>query len=328
MLGLSRKRNRTEGVGIHIGTRSLTLVRAVRPPGTPRILQLFSEPLPRQPGEWPVRAVAEKLARARTAVNLSAEIAGMTVSSDLAATDFLDLPKLDGEQLAEAVRLQLGSRHGAGAQVSHEFVVLERYRERCRVFAASIPTPTLKVMLDSFLAVRCKVDAVGVDSVSLAALLSRLGLAGVAPVAVLNVGPQWSEIHILKKGKIAFSRPILKPEVEEAGPAEKRHEPSPARGEEPAGLSASHLTWVAREANKTLDYFEIELLSQAVDRMFLIGEGTQDPALADALRGELQLEVGVLAVDGKVEDETGRFVPALHALALAAALHEEGGSEN
>jgi Tfp pilus assembly PilM family ATPase len=85
---------------------------------------------------------------------------------------------------------------------------------------------------------------------------------------------------------------------------------------------------IVAEANKSLDYFEIERLADAVERVLLLGENARQPALIETLERDLELPVSPLTLDAadggrRQTDATGRFDWAHHSLALAAALAVE-----
>lgn len=322
-----RRKDRQEILGVHVGRDALTVVRVVKRPGAAEVTGVFHEPLQRNPSTWPVERVSAALRHARRGLNMRAEEVRMTLASDLAPASFLILPSVKGEQLANAVKLQLENKRGnTGADLCFEVIVLEKRGERCRVFAPCLPRETLRLILTSFLEVNCPVDTMEVEAVSLTNLLVQCGLTSTDPIAALDVGPGGSEIHIIRRKKIALSRPISRPEADAAKGEEDgkvASAPAPAEnGGNGTGLNAAYSARIVREANKTLDYFEIELLSPPVTRLLLFGEGAAAPELPPMLARDLELEVGLLETGTTLKDETGQFEPTRHGLAAAAALGE------
>ena len=326
-----RKKNDPQVIGIHVGRNTLTTARVATEDGVAHVQELFSEPLPRIPAGWPVELVAEKLRLAKRSVNLKAEVARITVASDLAPTYFFVVPPMKGEQLENALKLQLENKWGnAGSDLSYHFQVIEKRGERCRVFAPSIPTERLRLILSSFLDINCHIDSMEVEGVSLANLMLYCGFAGAAPVAALLVCPNWGEVFILSRKRIALSRAIPKLETDTAvgedGPLDVPEAVADADGQ--GALSPAYLGRIAREANKTLDYFEIELLAPAVTSLYLVGESAETVELPAFLHEELEIQVKVLDTGEKVVDDTGMYEPALHGLAVAAAIGEAKAGED
>jgi Tfp pilus assembly PilM family ATPase len=151
-------------------------------------------------------------------------------------------------------------------------------------------------------------------------------------MAVLGITHNWSEISIVRQRKVVLTRSIARVEEEDAGveaDAGPRLGSEPFKlGDEIPDLEPAYLGRVAREANKTLDYFEIELLSPAVERLLLTGRGACVDELAPLVGDELQLNCSPLDTEGKVEDDTGEYDPRLHGLAVGAAIGEEAFSED
>jgi len=327
---LSRKSKTPEALGIHISRDALTVARVARFSDHTKVLQLFSDSLPRDPGGWPVERVREKLAAARKSIGFKIEKARVTLPSDLAPTHFFMVPIMKGEQLRNALKIQIENKWGnAAADLRYEFVTLEKRGERCRVFAPSIPMERLRLILESFAAVNCPLDVVEVEGVSVANLAAYCGLADGAPVGVLQLAPQWAEIYILRRRKTVLSRAIMKLEDD---PNRPEDEGPPSDSDEADGgahatpdVASSYLGRVAREANKTLDYFEIELLLPAVERLILLGGTAEAPGLSAFLEKELELQVDVLDTGSRIQDKTGEYEPARHGLAVAAALGEQRG---
>jgi len=324
---IGRRNKAPEVLGIHVGRETLTIARVAKRNGDAELLQLAHEPLTRDPGGWPVELVAEKLRKAKKTVNLRAEEAKITLSSDLAPTCFFVMPPMKGEQLDEALKLQLHNKWGnSGSELSYDFDIVEKRGERCRIFAPSIPTERLRLILGSFLDVNCMIDWMEVEGVSLANLLVYVGLAGAKPVGALHVGSNWAEIHIVRRKRIVLSRPIDKLE-NESSQTDNATQPRAQAGAhgteaESPGPSSSYMGRVAREANKTLDYFEIELLSPAVERLILVGQTADSARLPGFLAEELELEVDTLDTGQRIHDATGQYQPNVHGLAVAAAIGE------
>ncbi|MFH1730390.1 MAG: hypothetical protein ABIF82_01920 [Planctomycetota bacterium] len=325
---LPRKKVTPEALGIHVGRDTLTIVRVAKLPGKIEVRQLSSEPLPRLPTIWPRDLVAEALRAARKTIDLKAEEARITLASDLAPSHFLVMPPMKGEQLKDALKLQIQNKSdNAASDLSYQFHVLEKRRERCRVFVPSIPTEKLRQILGSFLDVNCQIDLMEVEGVSFANLLAHAQMSENAPIAVLLIGRSWGEIFIFRRGKIVLSRPVSKPDTDagstdgatSAGAAAVELDLNDDGGE----MDATHLGHLVRETNKTLDYFEIELLSPAVEHLFVAGKGSDAPGLTGFLQEQLNLHVSALDTGDGIEDTTGEFEPVLHGLAVAAAM---GGS--
>jgi len=324
---IGRRNKIPEALGIHVGRDTLTIARVAKRAGELELLQLVHEPLARDPGGWPVELVGEKLRKARKRINLKAEQAKITLSSDLAPTHFFVMPPITGDQLDEALKLQLQNKWGnTGSELSYQFQIVEKRGERCRIFAPSIPTERLRLILGSFLDVNCMIDWMEVEGVSLANLFVYSGLAGTKPVGALQVGSNWAEIHILRQKQIVLSRAIGKlesdPSQTDSGTQTRVEAGGPGAEIEAPSLSSSYMGRVAREANKTLDYFEIELLSPAVERLILVGETAGSAGLPGFLAEELELEVDVLDTGNRMHDATGMYQANVHGLAVAAAIGE------
>jgi len=330
---LHRSKKSQQVLGIHVSRSALTLARVLRHPDALEITQLFHEPLPRDPGTWPADRVGAVLRLAKRSVNMNAEQAHITLASDLAPNHFFTMPAMKPDQMANAVKLQLENKWGsAGSELCFEFKAFEKRGERCRVFAPSIPLETLHQILASFLAVKCRIDLLEVEAVSVTNLLVHCDLVSSAPVAVLDVGPEASEIHIVRRKRVVLSRSIAKPENEaikiDDDPVAPRKEESVGTPVEGVGLDPNYAGRLSREANKTLDYFEIELLAPPVERMLLIGEASGSPALVSYLGQELDLTVRPVGAGNRIQDRTGQFEPALHAVAAAAAAGERQGASD
>ncbi len=321
-----QKRKTPEALGIHIGRDSLTIVRVAKLQNRTEIRQLYSEPLPRPPSVWPGDEVAEKLRDAKKSIDLKVQEARITLASDLAPSHFLVMPPMKGEQLREALKLQVQNEWGGAApDLSYQFQILEKRRERCRIFVPSIPTDRLRKILASFLDVNCQIDSMEVEGVSFANLLANAQTPENAPVGVLLIGAGWGEVFIFRRNKIALSRAITKSDTD--GSSTDDGQASEAEPDEEVGAGADgpapdmgHLRHVARETNKTLDYFEIELLSPAVERLFVAGDGSDSPDLPAFLQAKLELQASVLDTGDAIEDTTGEYEPARHGLAVAAAI--------
>lgn len=324
-----RRKKAPEVVGIHVGRNTLTIIRVVRNAGEPEVVELFSESLPRDPSGWPVERVGDTLRKAKKVMNLKAEEAKITVSSDLAPSDFLVVPPMRGEQLENACKLQLESKWAdTGSSLCYQFQVLDKRGERCRVFAPSIPTERLRLILASFLEVNCCIDSMEVEGVSLANLMLYCGLAGTTPLGALQVSPNWGEIYIVSRRRLALSRPVTKLETDVGKLENDAADSVPVDLSAEDGtvtLSSGYLGRIAREANTTLDYFEIELLSPAVDSLVLFGDAAEVAGLPGFLAQELELEVSLLDTGEKIQDSTGQYEPTLHGLAVAAAI---GGAKS
>ena len=319
-----RRRGETEALGIHVSRSAVTFARVVRQPDTVEVLELFSEALPREAAKWPVPLAARKLRLARRAVNLGAEEAAITVAGDLAPSHFFSMGILPDDQLGDAVKLQIENKWGSSPpQFSFQYVVLDQRGDRCRVLGVSIPIQTLKMILASFRDVNCKVDSMEIESISMANLLVYCRVARSAPVAVLNIGPFSSEVHIISRKKLALSREITLPERAGDGASVFTEDADGEPRLDPACVQA-----IVREANKTLDYFEIEMLSPPVQRLVLVGKGARDAGLTEALGRELGLKAGPLDTGEYVSDATRRFDPTLHGLAVATALGTGGDHED
>ena len=325
---LPRKKTTPETVGIHIGRDMLTIVRVAKLPAKTEVRQLYREPLPRLPTIWPADLVADALRSAKKTMDLKVDEARMTLASDLAPSHFLVMPPMKGEQLKDAIKLQIQNKSdNAASDLSYQFHVLEKRRERCRVFVPSIPTERLRLILGSFLEVNCQIDSIEVEGVSFANLLAHAQFSENAPIAVLLIGRTWGEIFIFRRGKIVLSRPVSKSDAD-AGSTDGVTSAGAAAVEldldgDNEGMDATHLGHLVRETNKTLDYFEIELLAPAVERLFVAGEGSDAPGLAGFLHEQLELHVSALDSGDGIEDTTGEYEPAIHGLAVAAAM---GGS--
>jgi Tfp pilus assembly PilM family ATPase len=311
-----RKDKEQEALGVHIARDAVTIARVAKLNGSIQVVQLFHQPLPREPGKWPAELAEEKLAMARRAVNLVAEEAAVTVAGDLAPSHFLSMPALDDDQLADAVKLQIENKWGdSPPQLSWEYAALGKRGERCRVFASSIPLQTLKLILTSFRGVNCKIDVVEVEPVSLANLLHLCRLGNDKPVAALSLGSGCAEIHIVNKRGLALSREITLAENRAPEPVEAGDETGRS------GLDAASLQTVTHEVNKTLDYFEIEMLSPPVERLVLVGKAADDRGIQDMMEFELGVRIGPLDTELPISDATNRFQPTLHGLAVAAAVN-------
>jgi Tfp pilus assembly PilM family ATPase len=330
MAALFRRKD-SESIGIHVGSDRMTVLRAARQQNLVRVVQMASERLLRRPGEWPAGAVADFLRRARRAVKFKVRSVGMGLASDLAATTVLDMGGRDGPMLAEAVSQRLQEQHrGASAQLTFDFEVTERFQERCHVWAVSMPLPMLKLILATAREAPLKVDAVLGQSVALARLLEFSGLFGRAPVAALCLGKLWSGLHIFKDRKVAFSRILAPTDLrEQDDPSAGTASAGSEEGSEAEALSGPAYApgWLVSEVGKCLDYFEIELLSEAVERVFLVGEGARAEEVRETLIHDLSVDVAPMELGERVEDRTGEFDGSRHALALAAALHEEVANE-
>ncbi len=318
-----------EALGIHVGREAVTIVRVAKLPGRIEIKAVYSEPMSRLPGVWPADVVAETLRAARKSVDLRAPDARITLASDLAPTHFLVLPPMKGEQLRDAIKLQLQNEGGDNAaDLSYQVQVLEKRRERCRILVPSIPTERLRSILGSFLETNCHLDSMEVEGVSFANLLAHAQVSDNAPVAVLLIGSNWGEIFIFRRNKIVLSRPISKLEADsgsaaEAGVTHSGADDIPDLGDTDGPLDPTTLGHLVREANKTLDYYEIELLSPAVERLYVAGEAADTPELLRFLGEQLELHAVALDSGERVEDTTGEYEPTRHGLAVAAAI---GGS--
>jgi len=325
---LPRKKKTPEGLGIHVGRDTLTIVRAAKLPAKTEVRQLYSEPLPRLPTVWPQDLVAEALHAAKKSIDLKAEEARITLTSDLAPSHFLVMPPMKGEQLRDALKLQIQNKSdNTTAELSYQFHVLEKRRERCRVFVPSIPTERLRQILGSFIEVNCQIDSMEVEGVSFANLLVHAQVSENAPVAVLLIGRSWGEIFIFRRGKVVLSRSVSKLDAD-AGSTDGATSAGATAVEldlndDNEGMDATHLGHLVRETNKTLDYFEIELLSPAVEHLFVAGEGSDAPGLTGFLQDQLKLHVSALDTGDGIEDTTGEYEPVLHGLAVAAVM---GGS--
>jgi len=330
---LRRRKKHPETVGIHVGRGTMTVARVGSAKGKPCVLKLFSEALPRRPNEWPAKSVAAFVKKAKKAVPLQAASVTLTLASGLVRTSFLDMPCLGADQLAEAVVIELDDvwRRESDRPISHQFEILHSYPDRYRVFVASIPIARLRLILTTFADAGCKIDAMEVETVSLANLLSAAGATDSAPLAVLDIGPAWGEIHILKGDKVLLSRSVMKADGEEGPAGSPKGTTSDADSTRTAPKGAvptTRLPWIVREAGKTLDYFEIELVAQPVERLFLMGESSQDARLPGMLRDDLSLDVELLNCGDALEDRTGDLDLPRHALAVAAALSEGAGRAN
>ncbi|MFW6157816.1 MAG: hypothetical protein ACOC8E_00490 [Planctomycetota bacterium] len=316
---LQRKKSVPRIMGIHVGRQALTLARIVVKDGVIVVRELFRELLPREPGGWPVEKVSTLLRRAKRQISLKSDVTRLTVCSDLAASHYFILPPLKGEQLDSAVKLKLENKlNNSASEMSYQSATVERHGERCRVFATSIPTQKLRLILGSFLEASCPVDSMEVEGVSVTNLLARAELVNGRPIGVMQINPDWSEVYIVVHKKLTLSRPILKLEPAAAA-ADDSDPPGSQPKDDPEGPSSHYLARIVREANKTLDYFEIELLSPAVERLLLFGQSALLAELPDYLAQQLELDVSVLGKVGALEDETGEFEPTLHSLAVAAA---------
>ena len=321
-----RKHKAPEALGIPIGRDALTIVRIAKLSNRTVVRQLYSELLPRLPSVWPGDLVAEKLREAKKSVDLKVQEARITLASDLAPSHFLVMPPMKGEQLREALKLQVQNEWGSAApDLSYQFQILEKRRERCRIFVPSIPTERLRQILGSFLGVNCRIDSMEVEGVSFANLLANAQTSENAPVGVLLIGASWGEVFIFRRNKIALSRAITKSDTD--GGSTDDGSASQAEPDEEVGAGAGgpaldmgHLRHVARETNKTLDYFEIELLSPAVEQLFVAGDGSDSPDLPAFLQAKLELRASVLDTGSGIEDATGEYEPARHGLAVAAAM--------
>ncbi len=322
-----REKKAHDVIGIHVGRTSLTIARIVKPSGPVEVRQLFRTALPRALSAWPMDLVRAALVEARKQVTMKAERIHLTLPSDLAPSYFFVVPSLKGEQLDNAVKLQLENKWGNQCgELSYQFQMLEKRGEQYRMFAASMPLERLRLVVSSFAEINCPIDLVEVEGVSVSNLVSAL-VSGNSPVAVLHLCSSWGEIHVLRRDRVALSRPITRlesdsgrPEGGDAPPAQAEPKPDdPA-----AALGSSYLERICREANKTLDYFEIELLSPAVERLFLIGEAASAPGLADLLARQLELKVEILDTGDAVSDSTGHYEPTRHGLAVAVAAGEGG----
>ena len=324
-----RRKKIPEVVGIHVGRTTLTFVRVIKHPDRVEIRQLFHTALPRALSAWPADAVRQALLEAKKKINLKADEVRLSLPSDLAPNHFLLVPSTKQEQLDSAVKLQLEHKLGNQCgQLSYQFQVLEKRGEQYRVFCTSLPTERLRVILASFADINCPVDLVEVESVSVANLVASR-ITGTSPVAVLHICSDWSEIHVLRRGQVALSRPIpkLENDVDRAGetvPQDSSGELAP--GSPAAALGSWYLDRISREANKTLDYFEIELLLPAVERLWLIGEAASLAGLDDILAQQLAVKVEVLGPGGSIDDATKQYDPVRHSLAVAAAVGEEEAS--
>ncbi len=312
MLGRTKKSPKV--LGIHVGHNALTMANVLLKDDVVEVLELFRHSFSREPGGWPAEEVSVLLRKARKKINLKSEVTRLTVSSDLAPSNYFIMPPLDESQLDNAVRLKLENKLGDSAgEICHQAVISERHGERCRVFACSISAQKQRLILDSFMDSNCPVDAMEVEGVSVTNLMVRAGLDQTYPVAVMQIAPEWSEMYIVARKKLTLSRPILKLGTSHLT-ADEDEEP-----EQADGPSERYLDRIVREANKTLDYFEIELLSPAVRRLFLLGESADRSELTDFLARRLELEVNVLDTNDAIEDHTGKFEPTVHGLAVAAA---------
>ena len=317
-----RKHKVGETLGIHIGRDTLTIVRIAKLSDRTEVRQLYSEPLPRLPSVWPGDLVAEKLRDAKKSVDFKAQEARITLAGDLAPSHFLVMPPMKGEQLREAIKLQIQNEWGnAAPDLSYQFQILEKRRERCRIFVPSIPTDRLRQILGSFLDANCQIDSMEVEGVSFANLLANTQVSENAPVGVLLIGASWGEVFIFRRNKIALSRPMTKSD-NDGNSTDEGSALETEPDEETAGhaLDTGHLRHLIRETNKTLDYFEIELLSPAVERLFVAGDGADSPELPVFLQAKLELKAGVLDTGNGIEDTTGEFEPARHGLAVSAAM--------
>ncbi|MFO7897811.1 MAG: hypothetical protein R6V58_01995 [Planctomycetota bacterium] len=322
---LRRKKNLPKIMGIHVGRQAVTLARVVLKDGVIVLRGLFRESLRREPGGWPVEKVSALLRRAKREISFKSDITRLTVCSDLAASHYFIVPPLKGDQLDSAVKLKLENKlNNSASEMSYQSVTVERHGERCRVFATSIPTQKLRLILGSFLEASCPIDSMEVEGVSVTNLLARAELADGRPIGVMQINPEWSEVYIVVHEKLTLSRPILKLEPGSAAADDSEAGVSEPK-DDPKGPSSHYLARIVREANKTLDYFEIELLSPAVERLFLLGQSAVLAELPDYLAQQLELDVSVLDTAGALEDETGEFDPTLHGLAVVAAA---GGAKN
>jgi hypothetical protein len=330
---LKRNQEAPEVLGIHVGRNTLTVARIAKRPGVTRLLQLFHADLPRDPGGWPVQLAGEVLKRARRTVNLRCDEAHVTLAGDLAPSQFFLMPSMGRDQLENALKLKLEEKWGkVAAGLCYEIQTVEKRGDRCRVFAASMLSELLRCVLGSLAEVNCHVDVMEVEPITAANLLAYCGLSRNAPIAVLSIAHNWSEIAIVRHKKVVLTRAIPKVEDEDAG---IEADAGPRLGGEilPLGddvppLDPSYLGRVALEANKALDYFEIELLSPAVERLILTGRAARVDRLAPLIGDELQLACGPLDTEGKIEDETGDYDPPRHGLAVGAAIGEEAYSED
>lgn len=324
-----RKKKDPEAVGIHVGRSSLTLVRVVKHRDQAEVRQLFHVPLPRGLSLWPVDAVRVALAEAKRQVGAKVDEVRLTLPDDLAPSYFLMMPSLNGSELDSAIKFQLEGLWGNQAgELRYQSHVLEKRGDRCRVFCASIPMERLRLIIESFSEARFPIDAVEVEGVSAANLASRV--YHTAPIAVLNICPDCAAIHVIHRNRIAVSRPIPRLEAASEGTdGSPANEPEPAPAERQQGaVGGPYLDRIVRESNKTLDYFEVELLSPPVKRMLLIGESASAPGLAEALSQRLEVTAEVPDLSESIADSTGEYDPARHSLAVAAAVGEEGHNEN
>lgn len=329
MLGKKEKKIQ-ESIGIHVGRRSLTIVRIAKPPGQIEIKQLFHTQMARPLSTWPHEIVAEALGKMKHDVNLKIERVNLTLPSDIAPNHFLMVPSVKDDQLDGVVKLQLANKWSAQeGELSYQFQVLEKRGDRYRMFTASIPLVRLKQILHSFGAVKLPIDLVEVESVSAANLVSYCRTVN-ATTAILNICPDWAEMTILRRDRVALSRPILKFEHDGAadtnpGTGSTVTTVATPKGEDPNNvLGAWYLDRVGREINKTLDYFEVELLCPRVERLLLIGEAASVAGLDKLLAQRLDIDVEVLDTGRKITDCTNNYDPTLHGLAVAAAAGEEG----
>ena len=134
-----------------------------------------------------------------------------------------------------------------------------------------------------------------------------------------EIGAASAYIHIVNKKRVELSREIV---LQEPGSTSSAGAVAAlvTDDSDELHLTPAYVQRVATEVNKTFDHFEIEMLSQPVERLILIGEGAKDPSLVDLLEAELGMTVCVFETGDRILDATGRFDPVLHGAAVAAAV--------
>jgi hypothetical protein len=321
---LGRRKKVPEVVGIHVGRSALTVVRTGLGPDRVELRQLFHAPLPRAFAAWPTETARSVLQEARKAVNLKVDTVRLTLCGDLAPAHFFMLPSSpDRGELDKTIKQQLADKWGqqAGELVSRH-VTLETRGDRSRVCCISIPLERLRLILASLAEIGCLVDSVESECVTVSNLVGGRSDNG-SPIGVLNLSPAWGEIHVVRRDRIALSRSICRADDKGngSGAEDALDWTAPPPGGE-ASVAHGALGHLCVEANKTLDYFELELMAPAVRRVFLIGEAANTPQLADTLSDQLDLTVEAFESGESLEDRTGAYAPTLHSLAVAAATGE------
>lgn len=233
------------------------------------------------------------------------------ISGEQVISRMIDVPVMPIEELAAAIKWEASEKLPIRIEdVVLEYEILSQAEDdRYQVLLIAVNKKLINKYLTLFKSLELEPVAIEIEPAAIARTIGRLGLAGT--IGVIDIGTNTTDISILDKGKLLFTRNIGLggesitndiAEMQECSfeEAESYKISTNLFEQEDINLIIRNLT---TSIYRSLDYFQVQYRGFDIDKLIITGGGANLIGFAEYLSKEFEISVDKLNLLGYLSSE-------------------------